>query len=110
MNPATASSMLVLVFSLVIIAAGAESLEKSSFNSSLIEELVPVVETKMEFRDISGVFGRRPLGHYPRCLICTCCNKADPKRCLKYMCCHHLKCGLISCTWKPVACNCDNCN
>ncbi|XP_019196068.1 PREDICTED: uncharacterized protein LOC109189903 [Ipomoea nil] len=112
MNPATALPMFALVFSLVI-AAGAESLEKSSFNLSLIEEaekvLVPVVETKIEFRDIGDVFGRRKLGDFPKCLICRCCDKSDPKSCFEKNCCYRLKCRFIACTWVPTACNCDNC-
>ncbi|XP_019161207.1 PREDICTED: uncharacterized protein LOC109157826 [Ipomoea nil] len=112
MNPATASSMLALVFSLVIVA-GAEPLEKSSFDLSLIEELkevlVPVVETKIKFRDIDDAFGRRPLGVAPKCIFCRCCKKSDPNRCFARKCCAHLKCNLIFCKWVPTACNCDDC-
>nr|GMC93721.1 uncharacterized protein LOC109157957 [Ipomoea batatas] len=120
MNPATTSSMLVLVFSLVVIAAGAESLGKSSYNLSLIEkpdkDLVPIVETTtMELKDIGEVIAGWKLGPVTTCAPCKCYERTDTtKSPMEVPCCYEIRCftppvSPIFCTVTAMACNCDNC-
>nr|GLL26870.1 hypothetical retrotransposon [Ipomoea trifida] len=98
MNPATTSSMLVLVFSLVVIAAGAESLGKSSYNLSLIEkpdkDLVPIVETTtMELKDIGEVIAGWKLGPVTTCAPCKCYERTDTtKSPMEVPCCYEIRC------------------
>ncbi|XP_019161302.1 PREDICTED: uncharacterized protein LOC109157957 [Ipomoea nil] len=113
MNPATASSMLILVFSLVVIAAGAKSLEKSSYNVSSIEkpkrDLVPFVDTTMmKFRDIVV----KASNGVKTCSTCNCHERTDPKKTLlETSCCVQVECTAppVACYPVVVACDCNNC-
>nr|GMC93542.1 uncharacterized protein LOC109157826 [Ipomoea batatas] len=113
MNLATSTSMLVLVFSMII-AAGAEPVDKLSLVEEQEEELVPAMGTTVEFRDIhiGDAFGDAANSY---CQTCSCCKASNPNACTNVPCCYALKCNLPgkppgTCAFTPVACNCNNCS
>ncbi|CAL9775030.1 unnamed protein product [Musa acuminata subsp. burmannicoides] len=86
---------------------GASDTEKKSD-----AEYVPV--TPVKYRPVADVPGGVRAA-YKQCSDCRCCSATDQSKCETTKCCYELICNdavnpAANCSFKPTACNCNNCN
>ncbi|RWW17425.1 hypothetical protein GW17_00018653 [Ensete ventricosum] len=80
--------------------------------ASSTDECIPVTPAKyLTLANVpAGV-----LADYHQCLDCRCCSPDNPSNCVTTKCCYKLICPeatspAATCSFKPTACNCNNCS
>ncbi|URE16041.1 hypothetical protein MUK42_13341 [Musa troglodytarum] len=80
--------------------------------TSNTDEYIPV--TPIKYLTLANVPGG-VLAGYSQCSDCRCCSANNPSNCVTTKCCYKLICPeaanpAAQCSFKPTACNCDNCS
>ena len=79
--------------------------------ASNTDEYIPV--TPVKYLTLANVPGG-VLAGYNQCSDCRCCSTNNPSNCVTTKCCYKLICHEATnpaaiCSYRPVACHCDNC-
>ncbi|THU59318.1 hypothetical protein C4D60_Mb07t00890 [Musa balbisiana] len=80
--------------------------------ASNTDEYIPV--TPVKYLTLANVPGG-VLAGYNQCSDCRCCSANNPSNCVTTKCCYKLVCyeatnPAAKCSFRPAACNCDNCS
>ncbi|CAL9129649.1 unnamed protein product [Musa acuminata var. zebrina] len=80
--------------------------------ASNTDEYIPV--TPVKYLTLANVPGG-VLPGYNQCSDCRCCSANNPSNCVTTKCCYKLICHEATnpaaiCSYRPVACHCDNCS